>query len=100
MRVRGMHWDLIFCRHLNDLEVDEVEGLFLRLGTKKLILEGMDKPRWEETKNEDFSTKAMYKVLGVGLYSAFPSANIWRVRVQPKTGFFCLGNYLGGNSDS
>ena len=67
------HWDPIFCRHLNDWEV---EGLFLRLGTKTSFLEGMDKLRWEETKSGDFSTKAMYKVLGAGLYSAFPSTNI------------------------
>ena len=43
-------WDPIFCRHLNDWEVDEVEGLFLRLGTKNLFLEGVDKLQWEETK--------------------------------------------------
>ena len=48
------HWDPIFYRHLNDWEVDEVESLFLRLGTNKLFLEGMDKTRWVETKIGDF----------------------------------------------
>ena len=61
--------------------MDKVEGLFLRLGSKKLFLEGVDKLCWEETKSGDFSTKAMYKVLLVGHSFAFPSTNIWGVRV-------------------
>ena len=70
------HWDPILCRNLNDLKVDEVEGLFLRLGAKKLLVEVVDKPRWEETKSGVFLTKAMYKVLEAGHFSYVPSANI------------------------
>ena len=78
----------LFCRHLNDWEVDKEERLFLWLGTKILFMELDDKPRWEETKSGDFSTKAMYKLLEAGSSFAFPSANIWGVLVQPKLGFF------------
>ena len=52
-------WDPIFIRHLNDWEVGEVKRIFLRLGSKKLYEELDDKPRWEETKSANFSTKAM-----------------------------------------
>ena len=55
----GGHWDPIFFRNLNDWEVEEVVGLFLRLGSKKLFMEIDDKPRWEEMKNGDFSTRAL-----------------------------------------
>ena len=81
------NWDPIFYRHLNDWEVDEVDGLFSRLGSKNLFLEGVDKLRWEEIKSGDFSTKAMYKVLEAGHSFAFPLANIWGVRIQPKNLF-------------
>ena len=74
----------IFFRNLNNWEVDEAERLFLRLGTKKLFAGLEDKPQWEETKNGDFSTKVMYKVLENGPSFAFPSVNIWGVQVQPK----------------
>ena len=47
-----------------------------------------DKPRWEETKNGDFSTRAMYKLLEVGSSFVFPSSNIWGVHVQPKLCIF------------
>ena len=66
------HWDPNLCRHLNDWEVDEVEGLFLRLGTKNLFLEGVDKPRWEETQSRGFSTKAMYWCWRLALTLLFP----------------------------
>ena len=65
-----------------------MEVLFLRLGIKKLFLEGVDKPWWEETNSGNFSTKAMYKVLEADHSFVFPSANFWGVHAQPKIAFF------------
>ena len=51
-------------------------AFFLRLGSKKLFMKIDDKPRWEETKNGDFSTRAMYKLLEADSPYVFPSGNI------------------------
>ena len=47
-----------------------------------------DKPRWEETKKGDFSTRAIYKLLEANSPYVFPSGNILGVRVRLKLCFF------------
>lgn len=41
-----------------------------------------------ETKNDDFSVRAMYKAMDSMPTPNFPLANIWSVCIQPKLCFF------------
>ena len=48
---------------------------------KKDCVELDDKPMWEETRNDDFSIKAMYKMLEAEPSFSFLMTNIWNVCV-------------------
>ncbi|RVX16138.1 Dipeptidyl aminopeptidase BI [Vitis vinifera] len=85
-------WSPCFTRSFYDWEMEEVEGLLLRLYGQKLILEE-DRVQWTETKDGIFLTKLLYKALEPGSLVLFPMKNIWRWRKDLAVVLVVLGNF-------
>ncbi|RVX22063.1 putative ribonuclease H protein [Vitis vinifera] len=88
-------WNPCFSRALNDWEVEEAELFLGCLHGKRVLGDVDDKVVWTETKSGIFSAKSLYLALEADCPISFPSSCIWKVWVQPKISFFCVGGRMG-----
>jgi hypothetical protein len=94
-REETIHWNVIFTRPIQNLEVEMVLSFFKRLYSFKLRQGDEDRKGWSPSKRSKFEVKSFYQVLISPNGSPFSRKSIWRVKDPLQLVFFVWTVALG-----
>ena len=95
----GGGWNFKFERLFNDWEMEEVQRFMITVNSKTLRFHSSDRLRWKETKDGIFTVKSSFDLLEGGIQQLVPVKMIWNSIVPTKVGVFCVGDFVGKDSD-
>lgn len=83
------HWNVLFVRHFNDWELEEVMAFYQVLYESKILEGENDSLVWRKDSKGLFSVKSFYNCLSPIGNSFLPAKVTWVSSVPTKVAFFC-----------
>ena len=83
-----LHWDLYFCRAVQDWELEILTSFLKLIYSMPLTSEEHEKLCWKPEKNKGFKVSEYYLSLSLTPETFFPRKHVWCSKIPPRVAFF------------